>query len=298
MTQILPGTVQAKPSRDKVPVKPVFAENIELVLKATVKVPSARPSVKTKIAATGVVGPTVANANKYAIIIGINDYPGTSSDLSYAVNDAEEVAYMLEHTYGFPHDNIVILADPTDPTDPVEHKGSRNQIYDTVNNLRVQSDPIDELVFYYSGHGAKGKADDGDRSSVDQCIVVHNDANTQFEYIWDGELKTLFEGFPADRIVFGFDSCLSGGMVVLKAAGRVVNMACSASGLSYEGSWGGGNGQFTYYFAIEGMQERKADWTTDGDTLVTVEEAFDYAKAKCVTQVPVIADAFDRDLLP
>jgi hypothetical protein len=100
------------------------------------------------------------------------------------------------------------------------------------------------------------------------------------------------------RIVFIFDSCLSGGMAVLKGTNRVVNMACSATGLSYEGAtWGGGHGQFTWYFAEEGMYNQKAD-VKPIDTKVTVEEAFDYAKSKCVSQSPVIADGFANDLLP
>jgi metacaspase-1 len=102
------------------------------------------------------------------------------------------------------------------------------------------------VVFFFSGHGAKGKVDDGDRNA-DQSIVVINGSGTGFDYIWDGNLKSWFADFPSARIVFIFDSCLSGGMSVLSGFNRIVNMACSANGLSYEGaSWGGGHGQFTY----------------------------------------------------
>ena len=75
-------------------------------------------------------------------------------------------------------------------------------------------------------------------------------------------------------------------------------MACSATGLSYEGAqWGGGHGQFTYYFAEEGMRYSSAD-VRISDGKVTVEEAFDYAKANCVYQAPTIADGFEKDLAP
>ena len=47
-------------------------------------------------------------------------------------------------------------------------------------------------------------------------------------------------------------------MTDLQAPGRVINMACSESGVSYEDSlWG--NGQFTYYFVDQGMLAGKAD---------------------------------------
>jgi hypothetical protein len=75
-------------------------------------------------------------------------------------------------------------------------------------------------------------------------------------------------------------------------------MASTINGMSLEGAaWGGGHGQFTYYFAEEGMQMARADVRTH-DGQVTVEEAFDYAKANCKSQTPVIADGFTNDLLP
>ena len=75
-------------------------------------------------------------------------------------------------------------------------------------------------------------------------------------------------------------------------------MACSTNGYSYEDdSWGGGHGQFTYYFAEEGMHDGLADVRAK-DGIVTDEEAFDYAKANCIYQSPVIADSFDKDLRP
>lgn len=117
-----------------------------------------------------------------------------------------------------------------------------------------------------------------------------------FSYLWDGELKRLFEGFDTNRIIFVFDSCLSGGMTDLAAEGRVINMACSESGVSYEFE-SLGHGQFTYYFAVEGMHNNKAD-TNTANGLVTIEEAFDYAKANCVYQKPTISDSFTNDLLP
>ena len=73
---------------------------------------------------------------------------------------------------------------------------------------------------------AKGKADDG-----------------QFAFIWDGELVQWFTGFATDRIIFIFDSRLSGGMSVLKAPGRVICMSSTINSMSLEGAaWGGGHG--------------------------------------------------------
>ena len=83
-------------------------------------------------------------------------------------------------------------------------------------------------------------------------------------------------------------------------------MASTINSMSLEGAaWGGGHGQFTYYFAEAGIESGlagKYDYNGDGILYqakdVSVEEAFDYANANCKSQTPTIADGFDKDLLP
>jgi hypothetical protein len=85
---------------------------------------------------------------------------------------------------------------------------------------------------------------------------------------------------------------------VLNASDRVVCMGSTINSMSLEGSqWGGGHGQFTYYLAEEGMLGMSADNHPE-DQNVSVEEAYDYAKAHCQSQTPTIADGFTNDLLP
>jgi len=180
---------------------------------------------------------------------------------------------------------------------------SYTAIETAVNEIKGLEEEGDEVVFYFSGHGAKGRAMDDDREKIDESIVCHEDG--EFVFIWDGQLKEWFEGFDTTRIIFIFDSCLAGGMTDLAGNGRVINMACSENGSSYEGSWGeglwgDGHGQFTYYYAIEGMYQYAADKYNNLQEVydVTIEEAFDYAKDKCIWQTPQIDDKFDYDLLP
>jgi len=47
----------------------------------------------------------------YAIIVGISDYPGTNSDLSYCDDDALSVYSMLVNEYNFKPENIIYLQD-------------------------------------------------------------------------------------------------------------------------------------------------------------------------------------------
>ncbi len=287
------GTVTAQPGREGKPDprKPLPATDVVLVKKISAKggrPPHAGGAKKAEAAATGILGGTqVASSNKYAIVVGISDYPGTNSDLSYCDDDARDMAAALE-VYGFTH--IETLIDAT---------AFYDAIFDAIE--AVPSD-ADEVVFFFSGHGGNGIAPDGDAEKVDEAIFSFNGDN--FAPIWDGQLKGAFERFTAARIVFIFDSCNAGGMDDLAGDGRVVLMACGEHGYSYELS-GLQNGEFTYYFAQEGILGGHANThdydngTATGESAqVTAEEAYDYTKANCDLDRPVISDGFADDLLP
>lgn len=290
----------AKPDR----YKPVHAENIKLFKKTTIgkpddindarkfnaaeKIKPARPS---RFAATGVLGePSVGN--RYAIVIGISDYPGTAYDLNYADDDAIEMKKALIENYGYTETDIILITDL---------QATHSNILTAIKNVGNSVSDKDEMVFFFSGHGMSGEADDGDSEKLDESIVAHDGAN--LVPIWDGELKAAFEGFKTSRIIFIFDSCLAGGMADLAANGRVINMATAETGTAYEYA-SMQNGQFTYYFVEMGILNGLADkYDHDKDGVfregndVVVEEAFDYAKQRSIRQTPVISDLFANDLL-
>lgn len=274
--------------------KPVPATDVKLVKKVTLKmrgppfVPPGHDKKKNNgggEAATGILGDDVSG-DRYAIIVGISDYPGEVNDLLYCDDDADEMYKVLRKNYGFSPNDIVLLKDDA---------ATREAIMDAIS---ANSD-ADEVVFFFSGHGMKGRADDWDKERVDEAIVAHDSP------IWDGELKVLFSEIGTSRIICIFDTCLAGGMNKdLEAPGRVIVMATTENGYSYESDvWQ--NGEFSYYFVDLGMLQGKAnthDYDEDGllNELdqVTVEEAFDYAVANCDYDKPTLGDYFENDLLP
>jgi hypothetical protein len=275
-----------KPDRQK----PVPATNVELVKKATVKkpgqpiVPPGQSKKKTKEAATGILGDYPVSGNRYAIVIGISDYPGESNDLSYSDDDANDMYTALTEVYGFT--TVTLLKDGN---------ATREAILSAIDNIPKDAG---EVVFFFSGHGMKGIADDGDKERWDEAIVAHD--GSSIVPIWDGELKGAFLECPTSRIIFVFDTCMAGGMKKdLDAPGRVIAMATTESSLAIE-SANLGNGEFSYYFVDQGMLGSKAD-RYDHDEMetpdVTVEEAFDYAQASCSYDKPTIGDYFENDLL-
>jgi len=291
------GLLAAKPDKPGKPdkEKPVPSTDVELVKKMTLKGPPpwAGGGKKKEGAATGILGAPVSGS-RYAIVVGISDYPGDENDLVYPVVDAAEMAEVLIDVYGFGFDDVSLLTDGA---------ATRAAILAAIEDIAEMAGSADEVVFFFSGHGVKGLAQDWDKERVDEGIVVHD--GTNITYIWDGELQAEFSGIGTSRIIFIFDTCLAGGMKKdLEEPGRVIAMATSENGTAVEGdAWG--NGEFTYYLVDEGTLQGKAnvhDYDGDGyigqAEWVTVEEAFDYAKANCAYDRPTIGDDFDDDLLP
>jgi hypothetical protein len=307
---LLPGIVSAKPPLRVEKHKPVPATDIELAKMVTVQKPgpSIVPPGQSKkkdgkaAAATGELG-YVVTGRRYAIVVGISDYPGTDADLSYMDENAEEMVQALIG-YGFPSDNIRSLIDK----DGTEAAGealvaTRANLIQAIRDTAAQVTPDDEVVFYFSGHGGRGRAADGDREKTDECIWAH-DGSANLVPIWDGELEAEFGVYMTSRIIFIFDSCYAGGMTDLKATGRILAMATTENNVGYESAlWE--NGEFTYYLVDHGMLQGNANTHDyDGDDIlgepgeVTIEEAWDYAKVNCQFNKPSINDSFVNDLLP
>jgi hypothetical protein len=158
---LLAPTALAKPDMSK----PLPATDVQLVKKVTVEGKAGSGRGKpTPQAATGTLGANVSG-NKYAIIIGISDYPGTANDLQYCDDDAQDMYNALTKLYGYNSGNIHLLKDLD---------ASFTAIRDAISDIKLQAVAGDEVVFFFSGHGTKGKADDGDKERIDEAIVSHD----------------------------------------------------------------------------------------------------------------------------
>lgn len=281
-----------------VPVTLAYANNnpsetpdVEITPKITINGPKGRGKPAAP-AATGVLGtPPPDPERRWAVIIGISDYADTANDIYYADDDALDMLNALTVVYGYKRENIRLLI-----SDYVVNNATRDDILSAIDWLRANEIDGDEVVFFYSGHGARGLKADADKEVIDEGIVPYE--CTAGAIIWDGDLAFMFSDFNTTRIIFIFDCCYAGGMTDLKASGRVIAMASTETGVAYESSTLG-NGVFTYYFVDKGMLQGLAD-TTPADGLITVEEAFDYAKANVpavAPQTPTISDSFKNDLL-
>ncbi|MGE0079565.1 MAG: caspase domain-containing protein [Bacteroidales bacterium] len=159
-----------------------------------------------------------ASKGKYALVIGISDYAGTSNDLQYCDDDAIDWQTRLE-TEGYSVNALIDL------------NATKANIEAAVATLVSQSVAGSEIAFVYSGHGSRG-----------------NIVTTDLYYISSTWFKTMFATAQSTKMMFTFDACQIGAMATdLNATGRVIAVASSTKTYSYDGDATMQNGVFTYY---------------------------------------------------
>ncbi len=134
---------------------------------------------------------------KYALCIGINNYPGTENDLAGCVNDADDWAKVFTKR-GF------ILKRLTDKQ--ATGKAMRSAIRNTIAGAKTG----DLIVVQYSGHGSYVPDEDGDEpDGADECICPYD--ITSRGPITDDELFDLYTARkPGVKLLMISDSCHSG----------------------------------------------------------------------------------------
>jgi len=158
------------------------------------------------------VGP-ITDTSKLALLIGINAYTGGIPPLEGAVNDVCLMRDLLLTEYGFPAENIVVLADGT---------ATRKGIIDAFQRHlgQAQSDSI--VVIHYSGHGTQIPDLSGDESDIDgldEAITPVDSTEKNVREITDDELNALVAAVPGEHVTVILDNCNSGSGV--RGVGRV-----------------------------------------------------------------------------
>jgi hypothetical protein len=145
---------------------------------------------------------------RYALLVGINDYPGEDKDLHSSVEDAKTMREILINQFGFSPDNIVFL----------RNGGAyRENILQGFMRHLGQAGPDGVAVFYYSGHGTQLDGNeflqDLEPDGVDEALAVwgtEDYPDAKSSYILDDELGLLASALSTKRVLFILDACYSG----------------------------------------------------------------------------------------
>ena len=146
----------------------------------------------------------VKNPNKYALIIGNEDYSskqsglGSESNVAFAVNDAKVFKEYALKTFGIEEANVHCLINAT--------SGEMNQKIALVCQILQKLNGKGELVFYYAGHGFPDES-----TKIPYLIPVDvNATNLNNAVNLFGLYKQFSTANPKKVSVF-LDACFSGG---------------------------------------------------------------------------------------
>lgn len=177
---------------------------ISLVITNTSNISEKKDSVNQE-------GVTFLQKNYWAILIGINNYPGSSGDLPYSINEINSFKKTLINKGNWNESHIKKITD---------EEANHDNIIDSLEQLGEQESRFDISIIYFVGHGSK--------------IDKNYSFSAYDSKIFDYELDTIFDGYDG-RIVLIMDCCKSGGFAeTVKGRGRIIMTACDKDGLTYQ----------------------------------------------------------------
>lgn len=191
----------------------------------------------------------------FALIVGIDDYPGTRHDLGAAVADADTVNEALAR-FGVPAANRVVLRNG---------QARRSGIVSAVRSLVATAGPGSTIVFAYAGHVRKLDRDTEAIVAADGGVLS------------DQELADLLAPSSADGMWLLLATCYAGGFTELLGPGRILTAAADAQSLAYESPSINGS-YLVHHLVREGWLQGRAG--------PTVQEAFAFADARIAQEYP------------
>lgn len=224
------------------------------------------------------------NAKIYAVIVGVSEYEDPSANLHFADDDA--LAYYNYMKSSEPDASLVMITD---------EDATKATILNYLKNYFLKASVDDQIIFFFSGHGAPGKF---------MCY----DSPLKGNYLTHSEVKAAFKASKAKTKICIADACFSGSMKVtkeqykkqnntteLKAADNleiIVFMSSQPWQTSQE-KGNLGQGVFTYYI-IEAL---KGNADTDGNNSISAKELYSFVRLRVMQstenkQTPIMFGKF------
>ena len=194
----------------------------------------------------------------WAVLVGIDDYPGTAYDLKSAVADAAEVDGALGRL-GVPGENRLVLRNG---------QATAGNIRAALDWLVGHAGPDAVAVFFYAGHVRKVGSNQSDTEAM---VTADNSTVT------DATLAQSLKRLVATRAWIAVAACYGGGFTEVAAPGRVLTAAAPADELAYE------NQDFGRSYLVEYMVRRAI---VQQKAAASVQTAFDYARSNIAKDYP------------
>lgn len=205
----------------------------------------------------------------FAIMVGISDYGGYSSDLAYTADDALKLAEDLRRE-GVLNPSSVVLTDADATVDGVRRAFAE---------VAAEAGPDDIFLFFFSGHGSQQSvAVSGNELDGQAETIVLRDGQ-----ITDAEMAELFASLDTRLSLIVLDSCFSGGFArnVVSRPG-VIGLFSSEEDLTSQVAVKFQAGGYLSHFLRSGLT---GEANFDGDDLITAGELTTYLRRKFAAEV-------------
>lgn len=205
------GAVAERPAEPEADASPAVADAPIIEAPAAFDGPQA---VARPVRPLGAMAPARAGGEggTWALVVGINDYPGDSHDLLFAVNDADDVDAALSR-YGVGADRRLVLRDGQATSGAI--RAGLAWLVERAGNDSL-------AVVSFAGHARERE---GDR----QAFVAADGVE-----LADRELATALRPLRSGKAWLNFGTCYAGGFDELLAPGRLLTGAAPAGKLAYE----------------------------------------------------------------
>lgn len=198
---------------------------------------------------------TSGTTDKFALIVGVGDYPGTSSDLSGVSYDVKDMASFLSTDSVWSGTDIDVLKDTT---------ATKTSLASTLETLDAEAGTGDVVLLYYSGHGYS-----------DGGLVCSDYSEYSVSELYNSIVELGQKVGSSGHVTVVLDSCYSGALVDYFSSHTTddrytILTACSSSQTSYDI---GTNGLFTSYL-YKALTTSVAD--SNADSSITAQEVYSY----------------------
>jgi len=199
--------------------------------------------------------------NYWAVLIGLNNYPGTENDLPFSVKEITSFQNTLLNSKNWKQSNIKILTD---------NNATNSSLISAIQWLDENEDSNDVSIFYFAGHGSTNYDGHEYIKLFDVKII-------------DRELDSLLDNLEGKVIVI-LDSCKSGGFIEeLHQNKRIILTACSKDELAYQ-DYNLQNGIFGYFLNMSLAKFAKS-----------AEMAFLFTYPLCIYYSKKISEQYNTD---
>lgn len=196
----------------------------------------------------------------FALLVGVSDYGGRTSDLPNTDDDAKALSQQLERAGALNPASVVLT----------NAEATREAVTQAFARIAQQAGPNDTFLFFFSGHGTRVPARaGGELDGQSETIELRDGPMT------DVELARLFGTLRTRLSIIALDSCFSGGFDNVVSRPNVMGLFSSEEDLTSQVASNYGAGGYLSHFLQAGVGG-EAD--LDGDRMLTAGELSAYLR--------------------